>query len=496
VIRRAALAVAAVVLLGACGLDLPDPATTTTTTAPPSSTTTAPATTNASPGPPEIHWTSCGDVAQCALVRVPLDHDRPDGPSTPLAVERVPARKPDERIGALFVNPGGPGGSATELAVGLAAAVPDDIRDRFDIVGFDPRGVGRSAGLSCRDGVQAMYHADPTIDDRADRQQLLRTSRTFVDRCTAGHTALLGHAGTEDAAQDMDLLRQAMGDDQLSYLGYSYGTAIGQVYADRFPQHVRAMVLDGVVDLTKPGIAGAEEQARGFEQALRRFAAACRRQRSCPIAADPIGVVDRVTATAEQQPIPAPHEDRAAGPGEIALGLAQALYSRSEWDRLAGAIDDARHGDGNGLVALADEYLGVADFGTYFAVNCLDARWPDVDGVLAAAKRAGRASAHFGEAVVDDYVRCSLWPVPPDPVPPPSRGEHLAPVLVVSTVGDPATPYESGVAVAHHLAHGVLLTYEGDGHTITFSGSSCIDEKVVRYLVERTPPADGTLCPA
>jgi pimeloyl-ACP methyl ester carboxylesterase len=484
-------------LLAGCGVDLPRSATTTAPPTPPTtSTTTQPTTTGPLPGPPEIHWTSCGDGAQCASVRVPLDHAEPDGPTTPLAVLRVPARKPDERIGALFVNPGGPGGSATGLAAGLAGALPDEIRDRFDIVGFDPRGVGRSAGLSCRRGVEAMYSADPTIEDQADRQRLLQTSRAFVDDCTAGHTALLAHAGTEDAAKDLDLLRQAMGDEQLSYLGYSYGTAIGQVYADLFPRRVRAMVLDGVVDLTKPGIAGAEEQARGFEQALHRFAASCRQLRSCPIAPDPIGVVDQVRAAAERAPIPAPDEDRPAGPGEVALGLAQALYSHSQWDQLATAIDDARHGDGSGLVSLADDYLGVADFGTYFAVNCLDARWPDVDGVLAAAKRAARVSPHFGEAIVDDYVRCSLWPVEPDPVPPPSRGEHLAPVLVVSTVGDPATPYESGVAVAHHLAHGVLLTYEGDGHTITFGGSSCIDEKVVRYFVERTPPPDGTRCPA
>jgi pimeloyl-ACP methyl ester carboxylesterase len=494
VIRRA-VAVAAVTLLAGCGLDLPRSATTTITTTTPSTPTTQPTTTGATHEPPVLRWRSCGD-AQCALVQVPLDHDDPDGPTTPLAVLRVPARRPDERVGALFVNPGGPGASATALAAGLAPALPAEMRDRFDIVGFDPRGVGRSAGLSCRDGVEAMYEADPTIEDRADRQRLLRTSRAFVDECTAGHTALLAHAGTEDAAQDMDLLRRAMGDEQLSYLGYSYGTAIGQVYADLYPRHVRAMVLDGVVDLTRPGIAGAVAQARGFEQALHRFAVSCRQEGSCPIGPDPIGVIDQVTAAAERRPIPAADEDRPAGPGEVALGLAQALYSRSQWDRLAAAIDDARDGDGRGLVSLADDYLGVADFGTYFAVSCLDARWPDVDGVLAAAKRATRVSPHFGEALVDDYVRCSLWPVPPDPVPPPSPGEHLSPVLVVSTVGDPATPYESGVRVARHLAHGVLLTYEGDGHTITFGGSSCIDEKVVRYLVSLTPPPDGTRCPA
>lgn len=198
----------------------------------------------------------------------------------------------------------------------------------------------------------------------------------------------------------------------------------------------------------------------------------------------------------ERAPIAADGASRGAGPGEVTLAMAQALYSTSGWTDLAEAIDDARSGDGTGLVRLADSYIGTADFGAYFAVNCLDARWPDVDGMLAAAERANAAAPHFGEALVNDYVRCSLWPVPPDPVPPPSRGEDLPPVLVISTVGDPATPYESGVAVADHLATGVLLTYEGDGHTIVFSGSGCIDDAVVRYLVDLVPPDDGTRCPA
>ena len=490
---------AGTLLAAACGVDVDGPA-------PPAATTTAPPTTGPAPTPtpppdqatvPDLRWRSCGDGIECAEVAVPLDHDEPGGPTTTLAVVRIPAREQDERVGALFVNPGGPGGSATSMARALAGALPDDIVDRFDIVGFDPRGVGGPDALACTDGVTEMYNADPTIEDAADERRLLATSRSFIGTCTEDRLDLLAHAGTEDAADDMDLLRRALGDEQISYLGYSYGTAIGQVYADRFPDRVRAMVLDGVVDLAEPGVAGARRQAVGFERALERFSAWCADDGDCPIAPRPIAAIEQVTAAAEREPIAAGGASRRAGPGEVTLAMAQALYSTSGWTDLAEAIArrslGRRHRPGqagrllhrHGRLRRRTSPSTASTRGGPTSTAC----WPPPSGRTRPRRTSARPSSTTTSAAASGPCR-----------PIPSRRRRpvrtLPPVLVISTVGDPATPYESGVAVADHLATGVLLTYEGDGHTIAFSGSDCIDDAVVRYLVELVPPGDGTRCPA
>ncbi len=441
-----------------------------------------------------LDWTECDGGFECATLAVPVDHERPDGPTLDLGLVRQPAADPDRRIGSLLMNPGGPGGSAVEFVEGVAPGLPSELRDRFDIVGFDPRGVGRSDALDCHDRIRAMYVTDPTIEDAGDRAALLRTSTAFVQECEQRYRDLLAHLGTRDVARDMDLIREAMGEDTLTYVGLSYGTSIGQVYADLFPERVRAMVLDGVVDLSTPGVEGAVVQATGFERALDNFAADCRRRSSCPIAADPEAAVERVIAAAERAPIPAARVGEPAGPGLVILALVQSMYSESLWAPLAQGVATALRGDASALVQLANSYLGVASFEIYFAVSCLDSAWPAPDALLAAGKVAARSAPHFGEAIVTDYVRCSLWPARPQPLRPPEAAGS-PPILVVSTTGDPATPYESGVAVADQLPQGVLLTNEGEGHTVVVDGKACIDDAVVPYLVGLEAPSDGTRCP-
>lgn len=462
-------------------------------TPPAPSPTATSATDETTPGvevvdPPEVEWESCGE-AECATVAVPLDHERPDGPEVEIFVRRLPAM--GERIGALFFNFGGPGAGASEL-IG-AFPIPAEVRDRFDIVGMDPRGVGRSTPLDCGLDPTTLYSVDHTVEDAIDAQTLIDVSERYADDCARESGQLLAHLGTRDVARDMDLIRSGMGDEQLSYVGYSYGTAIGQVYAELFPERVRAMVLDGLVDPEPSGIELATEQAQGFETALANWADGCSARSTCRFA-DPIQAVEQVLARAEEG-INSSDGVRALGPGEAAIGLAYPLYQQGLWSALDRAIADAIDRDGRALVALADAYTRLVDFSVYYAVSCLDTSWPrDTEEFLEAAEEAGRVAPHFGEAVVNDYLRCAVWPEEPQPIGPVVATDAPA-VLVVSTTGDPATPYENGVVVADRLASGVLLSYEGEGHTVVFQRqSSCVDDIVSDYLLELTVPPDGTTC--
>ncbi len=261
--------------------------------------------------PDPIRWDSCEGV-DCASVSVPLDYADPDGAQVELYVTRVPAR--GQRLGALFVNPGGPGGSALEMAVTLPFLVPESVPERFDIVAVEPRGVDGSAGFSCGMDYRDVYAVDPTVEDAADRTALIDMAHTVADGCLRGAGDELAHVGTRNVARDMDSVRAAMGDAQLSYFGVSYGTVIGQVYADLFPGRIRAMVLDGVVELGPDGLEQATNQAAGFEVGLQRFADHCAGRGQCRTD-DPIGAVERVTALAERPGgIPTPSRRPRRGP--------------------------------------------------------------------------------------------------------------------------------------------------------------------------------------
>jgi pimeloyl-ACP methyl ester carboxylesterase len=443
--------------------------------------------------PKPLEWSSCGTGFECATLAVPLDYAEPAGDTIDIAVTRKPAT--GERIGPLFVNPGGPGASARDAAKQLAALFDDRLLERFDIVGVDPRGVGESTPLHCGVPPAELYGVDPTIEDRGDTAALMDVSTRYVDDCERKHAALLPHIATPDVARDMDVVRAAMGDEQLTYVGYSYGTAIGQVYAGLFPQRVRAMVLDGVVELGISGLAGANVQADGFEHALANFATDCDKSSGCPLAPGTMRAVEQLLAIAERPGgVSAPSASRPMGPGEANLGIGSALYSQQLWPILQDAIDDALNGDGSRMVLLADSYLSGVSFEDYFAVGCVDQSWPkDPQAILDAAKASAQHAPHFGEALVTDYVRCALWPVPPQPLALVTGG-GAPPIVVVSTTGDPATPYESGVRVADQLERGVLITNVGEGHTAYAQGDACVDDLVNAYLLDLALPPEGARC--
>jgi pimeloyl-ACP methyl ester carboxylesterase len=442
-------------------------------------------------GAADIDWSSCpGSDGECAEVEVPVDYDEPDGETLTLSVARIPAS--GERIGALFVNPGGPGGTATDFVSSLSFVLPDEVTEHFDIVGVDPRGLGASA-IDCGGDMQQLYGLDYSIDSPEDTEELLSVSQDYVGGCEADAGDLLAHLGTANVARDIDAVRQAMGDDDINYLGYSYGTAIGQQLAELFPERVRAMVLDGVLELGPSGVETAAAQAAGFETALQRYADDCNADPSCPLAPDAIGAIQDLQARVEEMPVPA--QPRDLGPGELSTGLAMPLYNELFWPDLSDAVAEALDGDGSGMVDLADQYIGAADFDVYFAVNCLDFEWPeDPQELLDAGAAAAEDSPHFGEPIVNDYVRCAMWPVEEEPMTEVTAPD-APPILVVSTTGDPATPYEAGVRTAERLESGVLLTYDGDGHTVVGNGVACVDDAFAAYLVDLQVPEDGLTCP-
>ncbi len=466
----------------------------TTADAPTSAPTTAPTELRGIPEdwtPPPLDWTAC-DLprgGRCATLEVPLDWTQPEGATITLALGRVPAE--GDRIGSLLVNPGGPGGSGLDFIAN--DPVSEDLADRFDLVSWDPRGVGASTPLACGDSVEALLSADPDPDDAAEQATLDDAAAAVAQECAAEDAELLAHVGTDDVARDMEAIRRALGDEPLNYLGYSYGTHIGQVYADMYPERVRAMVLDGVVD---PAL-GFQEflvgQLEAFQAAFDRGIAACAAAGRSQCGVDDLGAAyDQVHALVEERPLGG--GDRPVGPSELATAAIQTGYGSDGWADLGPALAAALDGDGGPLWDLAESYYDFGGFTSYAAVVCIDAPPP----VGAAAYRAfaddARArSPRFGGSVANELASCATWPAGPVSSPAPIRAEGAPPILVIGNTGDAATPYQNAVAVADSLSSGVLLTVVLDGHTAS-TRDRCAAAAVDAYLIDLRVPEPGTVC--
>lgn len=437
-----------------------------------------------------VSWRPCGGGVECATLLVPLDHDRPDdGRTVELALARKPATEPEQRIGPLVLNPGGPGTSGIEFLRGFSAA---DLGRRFDLVSWDPRGVGASSPLGC-DGPTAdrFRHVDSDPDSAAEQAQLDDAAAAVADACAASAGDLLAHLTTADTARDLDLIRQALGEEQLSYLGFSYGTDIGQQYAERFGDRVRAMVLDGVVDPSQDLAELLAGQTDGIQRSLDRIFDDCEASASCPLT-DPRGTYDRVAARVERDPLPAGGAG-SVGPSELALAAISSSYVPSYGPRLLSALAQADQGSGTGLATLASAYTSSGSLGAYLGVFCTDGPHPDLDGFRDLAARLEQRSALVGAAAANELLPCASWPVPGGSPRSLVRAEAAPPILVVGNTGDAATPYDNAVRVAAGLADGHLLTYAGEGHT-SFNQSRCVRDAVVDYLTELAVPPDGTTC--
>ncbi|MGL5816794.1 MAG: alpha/beta hydrolase [Phycicoccus sp.] len=458
-----------------------------------------------------LAWAPCGDRLECATLTVPLNHSRPDSRTIDLAVVRRPAADPARRLGALVTNPGGPGSSGFDFVADNPDRFPAAVTDRYDVVGFDPRGVGRSAPVRCLEDSRRVGFFDTFAAAPVAFSQwvdLARQSASFATQCGQRSADLLPFVDTASTARDLDLLRAALGEDQLDYIGYSYGTYLGATYAALYPKRVGSFVLDGAVNPTvyrDDPFAEARVQAETIESALQRFYAACAANESCGLGPDPQRAVEQLLASLDERPLTVRTElgTRKVTRGSVGIAVYVALIGGTDsWPAIAAALQQAREGDGSGILQFADAVLGARPDGSFdneydarTATVCADKRYPR--DVLAWKRLATHlnASGTFGSTAVSNYVACAFWPTTTAN---PYAGSFDAPgsnpIVVIGTTGDTATPYEGAVAMADTLDAGVLLTHRGEGHTIYGAGNECVDALVNAYLVDGTAPAGGTTC--
>ncbi|MBQ1161981.1 alpha/beta fold hydrolase [Streptomyces sp. A73] len=456
-----------------------------------------------SPLPGDARW-------ECAKLRVPLDYSKPEGRTIGIEMIRAPERKGGgKRIGSLLFNFGGPGGSGVATLPAFAEDY-EKLRGRYDLVSFDPRGVGRSEGVKClSDGrLDAYFAADWTPDTDAEERRLFARQKSFAKGCEKRAGALLPHLTTQNTARDMDLMRHVLGDRKLHYFGISYGTELGGVYAHLYPQRVGRAVFDAVVDPTTTPVQGSLSQTSGFQLALENFLKHCAEAgEECPVGEDPAKAGQRITdllADLDAEPMPT-DSGRKLTESLAEGGIAQALYAKETWELLTQGLEEALvDSDGSTLLLLADALNGRSQDGTYStlqssltAINCADDKQRYGKREITSRLPAFTdQSPVFGPMSAWGLASCHDWPVRGDWATPKVRAPGSDPILLVGTTGDPATPYGGTRAMDKELGEdvGVEVTYRGEGHGAYNSGNSCVRKVVDGYLLRGRVPQDGTDC--
>ncbi|WP_190188772.1 alpha/beta hydrolase [Streptomyces minutiscleroticus] len=458
----------------------------------------------------ELDWGRCGaasdgpapgDGWQCATLEVPLNHAKPKGAT--MDVELIRGRStggPGERVGSLLLNFGGPGASGVAYLPGYGDLL-STLRERYDLVSFDPRGVGSSEGVRCRDDeeIQAAESVDTTPDTAAEERAYFEDAADFGRGCAQDAGEVLGHIATTDTARDMDLMRHVLGDRTLHYLGFSYGTELGGVYAHLFPGNVGRMVLDAVVDPTADTVGQARNQTLGFQRALDAYLESTGQdpEKGSQRIADLLKKIDAEPLRTST--------DRELTETSALTGLIQPLYGERSWPALTGALEAAERGDGSGLLKLADEYNERDSSGHYGtvthaqrAISCSDdRRRPTPEQARKLLPGFRKISPVFGAYMAWDTAGwCHDWPVAGRFDTPEVSAPGADPILLVGNTGDPATPYEGTRRMAEELGEGVgvQLTWKGEGHTAYGSGSECVDSTVESYLLDGTVPKNGKVC--
>jgi pimeloyl-ACP methyl ester carboxylesterase len=474
---------------------------------------TAPAGAHPSPPGTPLAWGPCETAAgwQCATATVPKAYGRPGKGTFQLAVTRLPATDQKNKVGSLFINYGGPGASAVDITQAVGEFLFAGVRERFDLVAFDPRGTGAtSQAIDCRVNQEALGpYSQPFFEPGDALLPYLQRVNQYWNRCRALNPDVLPYTSTANYARDMDRLREAVGDSKLTYFGFSYGTFIGATYAALFPHRIRALVLDGAVDphqyINRP-MAALRTQTAAFEKGFGRFMMTCSARKGfCSFGGDdPWLAFDKLVEQADRAPLPVTGADPRPVDGEDVLAAAfGALYSKFAWTDLALALNEADAGDGTRLRALANSFYGRQDDGTYdplsdrYLALSAEQRYPDgLHPYLESGEESWQAFDHFwwNAGYVELY-----WRAIPARVRDAFYGPFAVPAwantpLVIGTRYDPATPYRSAKRAVQRMGNARLLTLNGDGHTAYFNGSECIDRAVVAYLVSLTLPPEGTQC--
>jgi len=456
-----------------------------------------------------ITWGTCpgrGPRVQCGEVTVPLDYARPTGRTIDLALLKVPSTRSSAR--SLVVNPGGPGASALDFTEYLGSVIDADVRDVYNIVGFDPRGVGRSAPVECLTGKQTAqwYRTDTTPNTAQARATLMARAALISQGCVARDRELARFVGTENTVRDMDIIRSALGETKLNWLGFSYGTLLGALYAQNFPESVGRMVLDGAVDPRLDAMEISSDQSTGFQQAMQRFASDCARRPDC-VARSQKGVLTAINSLLRRLDTASMRTDgsRRLVQAEALTALFFSMYSTDLWPTLRTGLRQAAAGDGTTLqllAQLANDQVGPNRYSSniasaFYAIGCWDyPAPPGSPGLQAAAREWSRGVAvpEMARAMSWGNAPCSTWfdhsPTKPAAV----TSNTTAPILIIGTSFDPATPYKWSQALARQLPTSRLLTYRGDGHTAYGDTNMCIDDITDRFLLTAELPSPGTTC--
>jgi pimeloyl-ACP methyl ester carboxylesterase len=458
----------------------------------------------------KLSWSDCGVAGfDCATMKVPLDYAHPgSSDDLKLAVARKKTTGPGKRLGSLLVNPGGPGGSAIDYLQYAALGYPAAVTSRYDMVAVDPRGVARSEPVECLTNQQmdAFTAVDTTPDNTSEVNKLTAADKSFTAGCGQRSATLLGHVSTIESARDMDVLRELLGDQKLTYVGKSYGTFLGATYAGLYPQRVGRLVLDGAMDPSVTALESSRAQAGGFETAFDAFAEDCVGRSDCPLGTSSVSAagtqLDAFFKSLDAHPLPT-GTSRKLTEALGTTGVIAAMYDQSAWPSLRSALTSAKEGDGDPLLKLSDSYYERDDSGDYSnlmfanaAVNCLDlppALTSPAD-VEKALPSFDKASSQFGTTLAWSSLICGYWSIPATGHPERIEANGAAPILVVGTTRDPATPYAWAVSLASQLSSGHLLTYDGDGHTAYARGSTCIDSAVNAYLLSDAVPPTNQTC--
>jgi pimeloyl-ACP methyl ester carboxylesterase len=451
----------------------------------------------------EINWQRCNQDFQCATLAVPIDYTKLSTGTFEIALLKYGART-SKKLGSLIVNPGGPGGSGVDYAYAAEYIFNPAILDRYDIVGFDPRGVSRSAPIRCLSDkeLDANNNSDSKPDNEKEFKQILQETKKYVEICKDKNKHLTSYS-TANVARDMDILREAVGDKRLNYMGKSYGTYLGTLYTQLFPDKVGRVVLDGAIDPTISNFQQTLTQAVGFDQAFSSFAKDCATKKNCSLPTgknEAIAEMERLFAQAAKKPLPTKSSNRTLSETMMVLGTASAMYnSATGWPKLRKAIAEAEDGYGDEFLKLADEYTGRQNDGSYpnnefdsgAVIDCLDVDEPrTVAQIKRDAETFTERAPLFGPYLAYGGLTCKYFGQSQEVSVTPAK--TINPIVVIGTSGDPATPYAWAQGLHKLLTNSVLISLTGEGHTGQGQGNACVDDQIDDFYLKGKAPVIST----